>query len=73
MKFLIWSNEHSAWWAPNKVGYTKVRAEAGRYELREAIRICAEANVTIHDSKPDETMCPDWGTEQPAFPAGRWT
>lgn len=38
--WLIWSNEHSAWWAPNGRGYTNRTAEAGRYPFMEALGIC---------------------------------
>lgn len=43
--FLIWSNEHNAWWRPNRLGYTPEIAAAGRYFLEDAIAICNEANV----------------------------
>jgi hypothetical protein len=38
--FVIWSNEHRAWWRPTESGYTTVIEEAGRYE-----RVAAEAIV----------------------------
>jgi hypothetical protein len=44
--FLIWSNEHRAWWAPHCRGYTTVTAMAGRYSEAEADRIVQDANVT---------------------------
>lgn len=42
--FLIWSFEHDAWWRPNRCGYTKVRSEAGVYEITEALDIVNAAN-----------------------------
>jgi len=41
--YLIWSNEHRAWWGPNNSGYTKVLRRAGRYERNDAIMVCAFA------------------------------
>lgn len=43
--YLIWSNEHSAWWKPNKQGYTTIIEEAGKYSVNEAKEIAAEANA----------------------------
>jgi hypothetical protein len=57
VKWLIWSNEHSAWWAPNSCGYVKERSKAGRYELMDALTIVADANQHLPDNAaPDETM-----------------
>lgn len=41
--YLIWSNEHRAWWGPNNRGYTKALSRAGRYSREEAISTCARA------------------------------
>lgn len=38
-KYVIWSNEHSAWWAPNRNGYQWRLADAGLYTRREALEI----------------------------------
>lgn len=43
-EWLIWSNEHGAWWRPASRGYTIKLAEAGRYPKEVAERICKEAN-----------------------------
>ncbi len=40
--YLIWSNEHRAWWRPNRLGYTEFHERAGRYTRDEAI---AESRV----------------------------
>ena len=63
MTFLIWSNQHKAWWKPNRVGYTKSVREAGRYPLITAIDICEGANWNLgydqdEEMVPDETMVP---------------
>jgi hypothetical protein len=39
--YLIWSNEHRAWWRPGSMGYTHDIASAGRYSREEAIRYCS--------------------------------
>ena len=49
-KFLIWSIEHGAWWAPARTGYTVNIREAGRYTWGEAKEIVDNANVAaIHE------------------------
>lgn len=42
--YLIWSNEHRAWWKPDHRGYTTATLNAGVYPKDEADRICAKAN-----------------------------
>lgn len=44
-EWLIWSNEHEAWWRPNHRGYTCIIEEAGRYSKAEADSIVANANA----------------------------
>src|SRR5690242_12121938 len=39
--YLIWSNEHGAWWRPNAAGYTIQLEKAGRYSRSEALKHCA--------------------------------
>ena len=53
-KWLIWSNEHNAWWAPNGRGYVQNRTEAGRYTLAEAMESC-----DYHGNPPGELMIPE--------------
>jgi hypothetical protein len=43
--FLVWSIEHDAWWAPNRIGYTRELHEAGRYPEAEAAEIVTRANI----------------------------
>jgi len=43
-KYLIWSIEHDAWWAPQERGYTRALTEAGIYDAADAQRIVARAN-----------------------------
>lgn len=47
--FLVWSEEHGAWWRPGHMGYTQSIREAGRYSLQEAADICAKANRYVAD------------------------
>ena len=35
--FLLWSNSHQEWWAPDARGYTPDRDEAGRYTQAQAV------------------------------------
>lgn len=41
--YLVWSNEHSAWWGPRRSGYYLSLDYAGRYSRDEALKISAEA------------------------------
>jgi hypothetical protein len=48
--WLIWSNEHQAWWGPGNRGYTVYKSKAGRYTI-------AEANLFTYDqTQPTETL-----------------
>lgn len=51
--WLIWSNEHRAWWRANGQGYTATVADAGRYTLHEGKNICHEAGTM--DMYPNAT------------------
>ena len=37
-QFLIWSMGRKEWWRPEGAGYTKKKAEAGRYFSEEALK-----------------------------------
>lgn len=39
-EYLIWSNEHRAWWRPRAQGYTIDLKRAGRYTREDATRHC---------------------------------
>ena len=55
--WLIWSNEHGAWWRPAGCGYIRVIEEAGRYSRSEAQEICDGANRYLpKGTKPNEVM-----------------
>lgn len=59
-RFLVWSNEHGAWWRSKRNGYTKIRSDAGRYTLLEACKILEAANRHVADDvHPNETMVPE--------------
>lgn len=45
MRFAIWSIEHDAWWAPARLGYTRLLDDAGSYSDAESREIVARANV----------------------------
>lgn len=42
--FLIWSEEHRAWWRPYARGYTDSIVQAGRYTAERAAEIVNAAN-----------------------------
>lgn len=43
-EYLIWSEEHGAWWRPGSAGYTTSMAKAGRYTEDKARAIVNSAN-----------------------------
>jgi hypothetical protein len=45
-KYLIWSNEHKAWWRADHCGYSPALNNAGNYTREEAIGICKRALPT---------------------------
>lgn len=54
-QYLIWSNEHRAWWRPEAQGYSTLISAAGRYDQEEAIEICRNANRFIKQGElPNE-------------------
>ena len=42
-EYLIWSNEHRAWWGPGRSGYVRRIEDAGAYSRKTAVKICADA------------------------------
>jgi len=56
-EWLIWSNEHHAWWKPKEAGYITKRGGAGRYSYERACDIVYNANKhQSFDKVPNETM-----------------
>lgn len=45
-EYLVWSNEHDGWWAPDLSGYVTDLRSAGRYSRTHAIGICKHALPT---------------------------
>jgi hypothetical protein len=60
-KYLVWSNEHSAWWGRDRCGYTRIIANAGRYDRAEALSIAGTRDGGWHVRKgnPDEIAIPE--------------
>lgn len=54
-KYLVWSNEHNAWWRPDYCGYTNHIQAAGRYSREVAVKICTGANYGFaRGERPNE-------------------
>ena len=67
--YLIWSNEHGAWWRPNSQGYTIHLAAAGRYSRSEALLICSRAHDGWDEGKvPPEVPVLEGDALQCALP-----
>ncbi|MEO3869379.1 hypothetical protein ABGB18_11155 [Nonomuraea sp. B12E4] len=68
--YLVWSNEHGAWWRPNRCGYTGDLWQAGRYTEKEAAEICRKAAHGWREgSLPPEVMVPAMENDQDTFTA----
>ena len=50
-EYLIWSHEHSRWWAPGGRGYVRELSRAGRFTRDRAIAICGNAGGTAAGMK----------------------
>jgi hypothetical protein len=62
--YVVWSNEHAAWWGPKHCGYYTHLSSAGRYTRSDAIGICkgarggrafnknpSEVPILLHDAE----------------------
>jgi hypothetical protein len=43
-RYLIWSNEHRAWWKASRHGYTTRTDKAGQFSFEQATEIVTKAN-----------------------------
>lgn len=66
--WVVWSEEHGAWWAPGRHGYTRVLVDAGRYTEKEVIDIMNRANRYLPLGEFNELAIPD---PVPIYHAGR--
>ena len=57
--WLIWSNEHNAWWRPGRCGYTQDEKQAGRYSMAEAVDICSKAGDGRMNLHPNGKIPPE--------------
>jgi hypothetical protein len=60
--YIVWSNEHRSFWAPNRCGYTGRIEKAGRYTKEQAETICRganyRANTDLRSGTPPEIYMP---------------
>lgn len=57
--WLVWSNEHSAWWGPDRQQHFTSGNSAGRYTLQDALAICRTRNGAPEPGKmPSEIIHP---------------
>jgi hypothetical protein len=57
--WVLWSEEHSAWWAPGEHGYTNSLRRAGRYSEARAKAIETKANRYLEPGDLHEIALPD--------------
>lgn len=62
--YVIWSHEHTAWWAPNGQGYVRDLAKAGRYSAAEAGRWVVQAYPPGIEVAVDELIAIRHGTDR---------
>lgn len=70
--WLVWSNEHGAWWGPSRCDYVSGIEAAGRYSLEEAMEISRLRSLTkksIDSGNPSEMIqpSPEWLAARDAF------
>lgn len=59
-KYLVWSNEHRAWWGPDECGYTRIIERAGRYDRDKAFIISSKrGGGWQREENPDEIAIPE--------------
>lgn len=54
--YLIWSNKHARWWAPEATGYVTTLKEAGRYSRRQALEICRTSRGGWDGQRPPPSV-----------------
>lgn len=58
--YLVWSNEHHAWWKPDERGYTRIIERAGRYTRAAALTIASRRGGGWQtESNPYEIAIPE--------------
>lgn len=50
-QYVIWSNEHQAWWRPRSIGYTRWLEDAGRYSESQAKEISQSGDMITAQGK----------------------
>ena len=58
-RWVVWSEEHGAWWMPEAIGYTRSLRDAGRYSEERAKLIADTANRYLPDGGVNEVALPD--------------
>jgi len=58
-RWVVWSEEHGAWWRPGHWGYTRSLRQAGRYDRAEAMDIAARGNIACDPPAFNEVAMPD--------------
>lgn len=66
--YLVWSNEHRAWWGPSNSGYTGDLWSAGRYTFDAARKAC-NGRDWPQDAPPPEVMVAAPESAHPRFTA----
>ena len=66
MGWVVWSEEHGAWWAPGRAGYVTSLARAGRYPKKEARQIEREANRYLREGIYEVAMLDPWPSARPS-------
>lgn len=67
--YLIWSNEHHAWWRAAGAGYTDLVSRAGRYTRDEAFKRSFQRDRTPDSPLPEIPIREDDANDLMKIPA----
>jgi hypothetical protein len=67
--YLIWSNEHNAWWCAARSGYTDMASRAGRFTRDEAFKIAFQRDRTPDAPLPEIPIREDDALDLMKIPA----
>lgn len=71
-QYVIWSNEHRAWWRPAGMGYAAQLEKAGIYTREQALKIVADSSAGWRlGGNPTEFAIPIRDAEEYVHPAAR--
>jgi len=71
MKYMIWSNEHTAWLGPSGWGYTTLTHSAGRFSFKDAERFRRNDDAVVLAADQDWCDQQFWDAVRASINKGR--